>query len=152
MVGFGEIHDTCVLLMTMDSQLNRKIADEVVKMPGFDESLRKTIDINGVGALEEEEIHFVMLRDPDDISSQSDSTHEQMHRELDDIQDYMRSAYPNTHTVGYKLLYGDKEKPHKRLEKYLEKTGSDFLMIHRDQVDSLNSFIDEIPRPVVVIG
>lgn len=152
MVGFGEIHDTCVILVTMDTRLNRKLADEVVKMPGFDESIRKRIDIDGLDILEEEEIHFVMLRDAENISSQSDATHKNMHRELDDLQDYMRSSYPNTHTVGYKVLYGDKDSPHKRLETYLDRTGSDFLMIHKNQVDSLDSFIEGIPRPVVVIG
>jgi hypothetical protein len=74
----GDIDNTCVVLVTMDKEKNEEIADEVLSIPGYDESKNKLIDFDGFDFIEEEEIHFVMVKNPKTSGQDSDKKRDEI--------------------------------------------------------------------------
>lgn len=145
----GNIENKCTVLVTLDEDVNRMLADEVVRIPGFDISRKKKFDIDGVDFMEEEEIHFVMIKDPQ--TSEEGRTEDDDRRKdvLDSLQDYMESEYPTTHTKSFKILYG--EEPD-RIDKFLNKTDSDLLLAHKEHINSVDAYLDKLSVPLVLRG
>lgn len=170
----GEIDDTCVVLATMNQEINKDLGDGIVRMPGFDESRKKRIDFDGIDLIEEEEIHFVTTKHSDhsertdklvcdscersndpqndecDYCGESLDVAEKEHNVvLDNLNNYMESKYPDTHVKSCKVLYGNRID---RLSEYIEDVEADFLALHEDYIEDVQDFSSQLPVPIVILG
>lgn len=130
----GDIDNTCVVLVTMDKETNKEIADEVLSIPGYDESKDKLIDFDGLDFIEEEEIHFVMIKDPRDSGQNSDKKRDEMLKSIQssesmDKEEIIKKLNSNEQRVIEKLQSDDltKEQINDRLETHNAVTKENIL-------------------------
>lgn len=130
----GDIDNTCVVLVTMDKETNKEIADEVLSIPGYDESKDKLIDFDGLDFIEEEEIHFVMIKDPRDSGQNSDKKRDEMLKSIQssesmDKEEIIKKLNSNEQRVIEKLQSDDltKEQINDRLDTHNAVTKENIL-------------------------
>lgn len=131
----GDIDNTCVVLVTMDKETNEEIADEVLSIPGYDESKNKLIDFDGLDFIEEEEIHFVMIKNPKNSGQDSDKKRDEILESIKsfeymDEEEILNKLNSNEEEIIRKLQSDDdltKEQIRNKMESHNAVTRDDIL-------------------------